>query len=163
MGATKRNIIELTMMNKYEITQHIWKSISGSSPLFKLYRYGPSLHDGIVKALDVECSERKIKMTVDYCDHPIDPDSETHVNTRITLCWYGIIEAKLGLTDNALYGIDFSGIEGGFKTEFEDYCYGLDGYILSQGIEVIGIEPTKDPSELDFNDISNQRVIISIT
>ena len=149
-------------MNKHETTEHIWKSIRGAAPLFELYRHWPSLHDGIVKSLDVEYSEKKIKMVVDYCDHPINPHSETHVNTRITLCWHGVIEAKLGLSANDLYGIDFSKIGEKFHTEFEDYYWGLDGYILSQSIEIISIAPTKDPSELTESD-SADRMIITIT
>lgn len=150
-------------MNKTEFTEQVWKSILGAAPLLELYGYWPSLHDARIRSFDIEYSTKRFNVTFDYSDHPINPYSETHVNTRITLCWEGVSEAKLRLYANDLYGIDFRTVDNGFRTDFEDYAYGLDSYICSQRIEVTGIEPTSDLAEANIQDDEHHRVTISIT
>jgi hypothetical protein len=130
-------------MTSLEETQVIWETIPGAAPLFEIYGYWPTLHDAVVRELKIGFAERELTLVVDYSDLVLGREDEPDIRTRITMRWFGITESTLRLHNSDLYGMEFTRANGFLETQFEDYCYGLDGTITSKGLEVthIGLSP----------------------
>jgi hypothetical protein len=127
-------------MTPLEETRAIWEITPGAAPLFEIYGYWPTLHDAVVRELKIGFAERELTLVVDYSDLVLGREDESDTHTRITMRWFGITESTLRLHNSDLYGIGFTRANGFLETQFEDYCYGLDGTITAEGIEVIHIE-----------------------
>ena len=137
-------------MSTIETTESIWQTIPGAEPLFEIYGYWPTLHDAVVRELKVGFAKRELTLVMDYSDLVLGHEDEPNTRTRIKMRWFGITESTLRLHNGDLYGIDFTHTNGFLKTQFEDYCYGLDGAITAEGVEVTHIElsPTHPDDEL---------------
>ncbi len=137
-------------MTSLEETRAIWETIPGAAPLFELYGYWPTLHDAVVRGLKVGFAERELTLVMDYSDLVLGRENEPSTRTRITMRWFGITESTLRLHNGDLYGIGFTRANGFLETHFEDYCYGLDGAITAEGVEVthIGLSPACPDDEL---------------
>ncbi|WP_309714609.1 hypothetical protein [Armatimonas sp.] len=127
-------------MTTIEITQAHWQTIPGAKPLFEIYGYWPTLHDAIVRELKVGFTGRELTLVMDYSDLVLGRENEPNICTRITMRWFGITESTLRLHNGDLYGIGFTHANGFLETHFKDYCYGLDGAITAEGVEVIHID-----------------------
>ena len=127
-------------MTSREETQAIWETIPGAKSLFEIYGYWPTLHDAVVRELKVGFAERELTLVVDCSDLVLGRGNEPNTRTRITMRWFGITESTLRLYNCDLYGMEFTRANGFLETHFEDYCYGLDGTITSEGLEVTHIK-----------------------
>lgn len=127
-------------MTSLEETRAVWETILGAAPLFDIYGYWPTLHDAVVRELRVGFAEHELTLVVDYSDLVLGRESESNTRTRITMRWFGITESTLRLHNGDLYGIGFARVKGLLETRFDDYCYGLDGAIFSEGVEVMCTE-----------------------
>lgn len=137
-------------MTTIETTQALWQTIPGAKPLFEIYGYWPTLHDAVVRELKVGFEERELTLVIDYSDLVLGCENDPNTRTRITMRWFGITESTLRLHNGDLYGIEFSHSNGFLETHFEDYCYGFDGAITAEGVEVthIGLSPARPDDQL---------------
>ena len=71
-------------------------------------------------------------------------DDAGDICTRFTLRWQGVMEAKLRLADNSLYGLYMERESGCIRSRFEDYAYGFDGTILAQSLSVSDVLPAPE-------------------
>ncbi|MGI4790589.1 MAG: hypothetical protein ACRYFS_17280 [Janthinobacterium lividum] len=67
------------------------------------------------------------------------------------------------LYDGDLYGMEFTQLLGLIETRFEDYSWGMDGFIRSFSVEVVHVEPSPDMSELDQNDPAGHEIRLALT
>lgn len=121
----------------------IWELIPGAAPLKEIYGYWPTLHDAVIREMNFDFASRSVEVILDYNDNLVD-DATKDINTRIAWVWRGISESKLRLYDGALYGIEFAHKEGLIETQFVDYPWGMDGYLLSDSVEVLSVELAPD-------------------
>lgn len=127
-------------MAKGSDSERIWEAIAGARRLYEIYGYWPSLHDAVVRGVGISYAGREIAMTVDYSD--LRGESvEEEIDTRITLRWTGVDRAELRLSENSLYGMEFERDGEHILTRFDDYVYGMDGFIRSETVEVTHVEP----------------------
>lgn len=63
------------------------------------------------------------------------------LTTKIIICWLEVIEANLNQNDeNIVYHINFAKLNDSFRTEFQNYSFGFDGFIISKSVEIISVE-----------------------
>jgi hypothetical protein len=136
-------------MTTMETTQALWQTLPGTEPLFEIYGYWPTLHDATVRKMHVGFAAKELTLVVDYSDHRAGQDNQPEICTRITLRWFGITESTIRLANADLYGINLARIGDLIETRFDDYSFGMDGSIVSAGIEVLQIEPAPEPTEYD--------------
>jgi hypothetical protein len=144
-------------------TEQVWASMPGAAQLYEIYGYWPTLHDASVRAMNVRWAGQELEMIVDYNDLVNRQGQEVSVGTRITLVWIGVSEVKLRLYDEDLYGIAFTTTDMGVETRFDDYTWGLDGYIRSTGIQVTRVEPAPDLSGLSTEDPAHHEIRFSLS
>lgn len=126
-----------------------WSEVPGAAHLKEIYGYWPTFHDASVREINADFEQRAMVIVVDYTDEVDSGATEVHsVSSQITLRWFGISSSTLRITENLIYGIKL--FESGrlIRTHFEDYEWGLDGEILSDGVELIGIEPVPEVSHM---------------
>ena len=124
-------------------TEEIWETVFGAEKVHQIYGYWPTLHDARVQGVKIDCDTREVLMVVDYCDvGPVDDAGD--ICTRFTLRWQGVMEAKLRLADNSLYGLYMERESGCIRSRFEDYAYGFDGTILAQSLSVSDVLPAPE-------------------
>lgn len=143
-------------------TEAVWQSTPGAQPLYKIYGYWPTLHDAVIRAINVDFANQGLQIVVDYKGLTKNVDQEERIGQRITLRWQGVTEAKLRLYDWNLYGIKFTQRNEMVETRFEDYTWGMDGYILSASVEVAHIEPAPDMSGLHQEDPAAHEIRLSL-
>ena len=154
-------------MPTHEETEALWEAIVGAAPLRERYGYWPSLHDAVVRGMNFKFADRELSIVLDYSNSELDINGEEvnkdeEVKTRLTLRWHGITESKLRLYANDLYGMKFAQKNGLIETRFDDYVWGLDGFILSAGVEVTNIAPAPDMSELLESDPAHHTIEMAI-
>ena|SRR5215204_5617953 len=125
--------------------QEIWKQVKGSEKLFEIYTYYPTLHDAIIRKVEVNFERREFYLKVDYCDFIKEPGDE--VATRFTLCWRNVQKADFEWYGKDLMGMKFSEVGNFIKTKFTDYGFGFDGEIISGEIEITNIEIESEKDE----------------
>ena len=141
-------------------TEAIWQTIPGAQPLVRIYGYWPTMHDAIIREINVGFAEKTLKIVLDYTDLITDTKN-SEVTTRITMLWRGVMDSKLRYSDPMLYGVGFSSKNGIIETLFDDYEWGTDGCIRSERVEVLHFERLSDASELHTNDAGCHNILIS--
>ena len=130
----------------------IWQSIKGSEKLYEIYGYYPTLHDANITNFDIRFESKEIILAFEYADgveKKQEPD-EYDGYTQIILCWCDVIEAKLRLYANEIYQYEFHRRDHLIDTRFS-HSYGVDGYILAQGIDLISVAPSlRDTMKDDY-------------
>jgi len=142
-------------------TQSVWQSMPGAQPLHDIYGYWPTLHDASIRSMNFGFSGRELEMVFDYSDLVGGDQGEHSISTRITMRWHGVTESKLRVYSDDLYGVEFTRVNGLIETRFEEYAWGTDGFILSTGIEVIGVAPAPDMSAFHENDAAHHEIRMS--
>lgn len=102
------------------------------------------MHDAVIRAMNFHFSEQKLEVVFDYNDGVEGEENGKYARTRFTLSWVGIRESRLRFSDGDLYGMDFAKDGTLIRTTFEDYTWGLDGYICSQSVEISAIMPSPE-------------------
>ena len=149
-------------MAEWADTEAIWKDMPGGNPIYEIYGHWPTLHDAVIRSMNFNYADRGLEIVFDYDDAVLGKEEKKDFNSRITLSWHGITESKLRLYDGDLYGVEFNRRDGLIETRFVDYPWGMDGYILSAGVEVINIEPAPDMSGLHQDDVAGHEIKLSL-
>jgi hypothetical protein len=131
-------------MSQREMSDLVWESLPGASQLKEIYGYWPTLHDAIVRDWDVRFQESSLALTIIYSDGVGDDDSSNSATTQFTLAWRGVQEAKFRYYAHDLYGLLFARMDDWIETRFDDYVWGMDGYIRSSIVEVLDIQDAPD-------------------
>ncbi len=127
-------------MSDWPETETIWKSIPGAAPLYEIYGYWPTLHDAVIRAMNFQFADKGLEIVLDYNDSVTENEKMKDIATRMTLLWRGIHDSKLSLYDGALYGVEFGHKDNLIETRLVDYPWGMEGYILSESVEVTSVE-----------------------
>ncbi len=132
-------------------TNDIWQQISGAKQLREIYGYFPTLHDAVVKNIDIRFDSRDVILAVEYNDlvekSPETIERKDIATTRFHICWREVQKAKLDLYAEDLYGVEFSQAGDFIETRFEDSAFGFDGFIVSRSIEILELEQIFEPDE----------------
>ena len=149
-------------MTNWADTEAIWKSMSGSAPLYEIYGHWSTMHDAVIRNMNFDFADRALEVVFDYDDAVAGKDEKKDVKTRITLLWRGITESKLRLYDGDLYGMNLAWVNGFIETRFEEYAWGLDGFICSASLELRHFEPSPDMSGIAVGDVAYREIHISL-
>ncbi|MDR3690306.1 MAG: hypothetical protein P4L46_13070 [Fimbriimonas sp.] len=121
--------------------QTVWADTTDGGLLKQLYGYYPTLHDAVVRSVDIDRSADTIRMVLDYNDM-LGEDRNQHLSVRICLEWAGIVSFDLPIGDHDLYYVELERENGHIVTSL-----GAFGSVVSEGFEAILIQI--DPGEPD--------------
>ncbi len=132
-------------------TNDIWQQVLGAKQLREIYGYFPTLHDAVVKNIDIRFELKEVIFSVEYNDL-VEKSAETierkdSATTRFQICWREVQRAKLNLYAEDLYGVEFSQTGDFIETRFEDSAFGFDGFIVARNVEVVEIEQISETAE----------------
>ena len=110
----------------------VWAQTTDGGLLHQLFGHYPSLHEALIRAIQVDGKQRTLSILLDYVDQA-DGD---RLAARVTLHWSGVKDLDLPLDLEHLVSLGFRQGERELQTQLETWP-GVFGTIRSEGFEAI--------------------------
>jgi hypothetical protein len=112
--------------------EEIWSETTHGGLLKEMFGQYPTFRDARLREVTFAPQDNAIELTVDYTDTMHDgPDS---LSVRIRLCWTGIQNLKLPVSENYLSNLTLRRRGDYIFAEFE-FGFGLSGFVESERLE----------------------------
>ena len=122
----------------------VWAETTDGGLLKQLFGYYPTLHDAVIRSIEIDRASDRIEMVVDYSDM-VGDDTNQGMSVRIRLAWQGIQSFDLPLVDSDLHDLDFGRDENQIVTHLEVWP-GVFGTVVSDTVEatLVQVDPGND-------------------